>query len=248
MRRLIILAVAIVAVPLAAQGTVVIVSDSACDVAMAELLASVIEARIVKVEWGELDEEAIEEVVEASPENTIIIGGSMAVIDEIQGILEDMGFSVFRIAGEDRAETSLELYRAFKEHFNDDFAVIVVDTSNASINRGKRLAIKNGVPLFFCDISELDGMLEEIRELGIEEIRIITSNRQDDLRTVCEKRLKEASQKLAEFEFAEEDEELAQECEILLQEATEAFENGNYLLCLQYITDLETLLNGFQEE
>jgi putative cell wall-binding protein len=169
-------------------------------------------------------------------------------VKQIQEALEEMGFSIFRIEGKDRAETSLQLYKTFKEYFNQDFAVVVVDTSATSIERGKRIAIRYSVPLFFCDVSELDRMLEEINTLGIEEVRIITSNRQDDLRTICQKRLNEAQEQLADIESAEEDEELVMECKELLQKATEAFEDGNYLLCLQYLTNLETLLSELQEE
>lgn len=275
MRWLVIFAVVILAVPIAAQGTIVIVSDSACDVAMAELLASVMEAKIVKVEWGQFDEDVIEDVVEEDPDNIIIIGGNKAVVDQIQELLERLGFSIFRAAGKDRAETSLELYKAFQEYFNDDFAVVVVDTNRVSIYKGKRLAIKHSVPLFFCDVSELDDMLTEISELGIEEVRIITSNRQSDLRTTCEKRLEEVQERLEKIEeqlkgtvteedteateedtdITEEEEEdtditeeekLLEECKMLLQKATEAFEDGNYLLCLQYLTDIETLLNELE--
>lgn len=261
MRWLVILAVVILAVPIAAQGTIVIVSDSACDVAMAELLASVMEAKIVKVEWGQFDEDVIEDVVEEDPDNIIIIGGNKAVVDQIQELLERLGFSIFRAAGKDRAETSLELYKAFQEYFNDDFAVVVVDTNRVSIYKGKRLAIKHSVPLFFCDVSELDDMLTEISELGIEEVRIITSNRQSDLRTTCEKRLEEVQEQLEKVEeqlkgtVTEEEEEdtevteeekLLEECKMLFQKATEAFEDGNYLLCLQYLTDIETLLNELE--
>ncbi|MBU7013367.1 MAG: hypothetical protein HXS52_02850 [Theionarchaea archaeon] len=248
-KRWLVIAVSLVlAAPIAAQGTVVIVSDSDCDVAMAELLASVTEAKIVEVEWGQFDENILLEVVESDPNNIIIIGGSMAVVEQIQQMLDQMGFSVFRVAGRDRAQTSLELYKAFQEHFNNEFAVVVVDTSRASIVRGKKLAIENSVPLFFCDVSQLDDMLEQINQLGIEEIKIITSNRQDDLRTICEKRLKEASERLAGIEFAEEDVELKEECEKLLKKATESFEDGNYLLCLQHLTELEKLLSELQEE
>jgi putative cell wall-binding protein len=235
-------------VPVAAQGTLIIVSDSDCDVAMAELLASVMEAEIVEVGWGKYEEDTLQNVMESDFENIIIIGGNMAVVKQIQEALEEMGFSIFRIEGKDRAETSLQLYKTFKDYFNQDFAVVVVDTSATSIERGKRIAIRYSVPLFFCDVSELDRMLEEISTLGIEEVRIITSNRQDDLRTICQKRLNEAQEQLADIESAEEDEELVTECKELLQKATEAFEDGNYLLCLQYLTSLETLLSELQEE
>jgi putative cell wall-binding protein len=238
----------ILVVPVAAQGTLVIASNSACDVAMAELLASVTDAKIVKVEWGQFNEDIIEEVAESDPEDIIIIGGSMAVVDQIQEALESLGFSIFRIAGKDRAETSLELYRTFKEHFKDDFAVVVVDMNSSSINRGKIQAIKNGVPLFFCDVSELDDMLKEINELGIEKVKIITSNRQTDLRTTCEKRLREAQRRLEAVEVTELNAELAGECEQLMILAEEAFENGNYLLCLQYLPDIEALLIELEEE
>ncbi len=89
MRWLVIFALGLLAVPLAAQGTIVIVSDSDCDVAMAELLASVMEAEVVKVEWGFFDEEAIAEVVESEPDNIIIIGGTKAVVDQIQEVRAD---------------------------------------------------------------------------------------------------------------------------------------------------------------
>jgi putative cell wall-binding protein len=250
MRRLVILAVAILAMPIAAQSTLVIVSDSDCDIAMAELLASVTEAEIVQVEWGQFNEETIEEVIQSDPDTIYIIGGGMAVVEEIQEVLEDMGFSIFRIAGEDRAETSLELYRTFKEHFNTDFAVLVIDTNRYSINRGKQMAIKSGVPLFFCDTSEIDYMLTEINALDIEEVKIITSNRQTDLRSTCEKRFTEAGERLEVIEIAEDNEEmiaLARECESLLLLAQEAFENGSYLLCLQYLIDVETLLIELEE-
>lgn len=250
MRRLVIIALAILAMPIAAQSTLIIVSDSHCDIAMAELLASVTEAEIVEVEWGQFNEETIEEVVQSDPDTIYIIGGGMAVVEEIQEILEDMGFSIFRIAGEDRAKTSLELYKTFKEFFNDDFAVLVVDTNRNSIERGKRMAIKSGVPLFFCDTSEINDMLKEINELGIEEVKIITSNRQTDLRSTCEKRLKEAQERFGVIEIAEDNEEmleLAQEYEELMQLAQEAYENGNYLLCLQYLIDIETLLIELEE-
>jgi putative cell wall-binding protein len=276
----------VLVVPVAAQGTYIIVSDSDCDVAMAELLASVMEAKIVKVEWGSYDEEALEELVEKDPETVIIIGGSMAVVDQIQDFLESMGFPIFRIAGEDRKETSLEVYRSFKDYFNDDFAVIVVDTNRSSIWRGKRLAIRNSVPLFFCDVSELDDLIKEVDNLGIEEVKIISGNRQDDLRTTCEKRLKEAQERFEkivetieaseepeseeeieseeaseepeseeEIESEEESEEsvneelleAVEECRKLLEKAIDAFEDGNYLKCLEYLVDVEKLLNELEE-
>lgn len=248
MRKLAIIILVILMVPVAAQGTLIIVSDSDCDVAMAELLASVMEAEIVEVEWGKYDEDALKTVMESDYENIIIIGGNMAVVKQIQDALEEMGFSIFRAEGKDRAETSLHLYKTFKDYFNQEFAVVVVDTSTTSIERGKRIAIQYSVPLFFCDVSELDRMLDEIDTLGIEEVRIITSNRQDDLRTICQKRLNEAQTQLADIESAEEDEELVMESKELLQKAKEAFEDGNYLLCLQYLTTLEPLLNELQEE
>jgi putative cell wall-binding protein len=158
-----------------------------------------------------------------------------------------MGFSIFRVAGEDRKETSLQLYKTFKDYFRDDFAVVVVDMHRASISRGKRLAIRNSVPLFFCDVSELEDMLKEISELGIEEVKIITGNRQDDLRTTCEKRLKEAQNRLEDIEVTELNEEVVQECVTLLEQVIEAFEDGNYLLCLEYLADLEKLLNELEE-
>jgi putative cell wall-binding protein len=248
MRRLVILVAVILVVPIAAQGTLVVVSDSDCDVAMAELLASVMEARIVKVEWGEFDEEALMEIVESEPDDIIIIGGSMAVVEHIQEVLEDRGFSIFRIAGKDRAQTSLELYKTFKEYFRDDFAYVVVDTNRASISRGKRLAIKYSVPLFFCDVSELDEMLEEINELGIENVKIITSNRQTDLRSTCEKRLKEAQRRFERIDVTELNQEYVDDCEILLEKAEEAFEEGNYILCLEYLADIENILSELEEE
>jgi putative cell wall-binding protein len=288
MKRLVILLAVILVVPVAAQGTFVIVSNSDCDVAMAELLASVMEAKIVKVEWGEFDEEALTEVVEEDPETIIIIGGNMAVVEQVQEFLENLGFPILRIAGRDRAETSLELYKNFKDYFNDDFAVIVVDMNKASILRGKKQAMKSGVPLFFCDVSQLDDMIEEISELGIEDVKIVTGNRQSDLRTTCEKRLKETEERLketeerlketeeeaeveetdieeAEVEETEveeteveeteveeeaktEEEKMLEECKTLLQKARDAFEDGNYILCLQYLTDIETLLNNLEEE
>ncbi len=248
MRWLVILAVIILAVPIAAQGTLVIVSDSDCDVAMAELLASVTEAEIMKVEWGYFDEELIEQVLQKDPENIIIIGGSQAVVDQIEEVLQRLGFSIFRAAGKDRAETSLQLYKAFKEYFNDDFAVVVVDMHRASISRGKRLAIQNSVPLFFCDVSELDDMAKEINELGITDIRVITGNRQDDLRTICENKLREVQEWLAGIEITEENEEIISECESLLEDASEAFEDGNYLSCLEYLASLENLLKELEVE
>lgn len=275
MKRLVILLAVVLVVPVAAQGTYIIVSDSDCDVAMADLLASVMEAKIVKVEWGSYDEEALEELVEKDPETVIIIGGSMAVVDQIEEFLESMGFPIFRIAGEDRKETSLEVYRNFKDNFNDDFAVIVVDTNRSSILRGKRLAIKNSVPLFFCDVSELDDLIKEVDNLGIEEVKIISGNRQDDLRTTCEKRLKEAQERFEEIvetiEGSEESEseeegeeeiesiregeesvneellEAVEECRKLLTKAVDAFEDGNYLKCLEYLVDVEKLLNELEE-
>ena len=284
MKRLVILLAVILVVPVVAQGTFVIVSNSDCDVAMAELLASVMEARIVKVEWGEFDEEALTEVVEEDPETIIIIGGNMAVVDQVEEFLENLGFPILRVAGRDRAETSLELYKNFRDYFNDDFAVIVVDMNRASILRGKKQAMKSGVPLFFCDVSQLDDMIEEINELGIEDVKIVTGNRQSDLRTTCEKRLKEVEERVREIEemlksldgeeaepesrtdieetdIEEEPEEtepeevepteeeiMLEECKALLQKARDAFEDGNYILCLQYLTDIETLLTNLEEE
>ncbi len=242
MKRWIFLIVVMLMAPIAAQGTAIIVSDSDCDVAMAELLASVMEAEIIEVEWGTFDEKAIEEVLKSNPENIIIIGGSMAVVDKIQDTLEKMGFSIVRIAGKDRTETSLELYRSFKDYFSTDFAVVVVDTSRASIVRGKNLAIRYKVPLFFCDVSDLDYVLEEINTFGITEIRIITSNRQGDLRSMCEKKLQELKERVDKIEVTEENGEVVTQCKSLYLLAQEAFENGNYLLCLQYLTEIESLL------
>lgn len=242
----VIILMGILAAPLAAQGTVIMVSNSECDIAMAELLASVTKASIVKVEWGKFDAEAVEKAAASNPQTIVIVGGSKAVVDRIEKTLRDMGFSILRVAGKDRAETSLELYRTFKQYFNKDFAVIVVDMHKASIQRGKNLAIQYKVPLFFCDVSELDDMIKEVNDLGIKEVKIITGNRQDDLRTTCEKRLKEDQKQLESIPVTEKNKKTIEECRILLKKAYDAFDDGDYLLCLDYLTDLETLLHTLE--
>ncbi|USS41431.1 cell wall-binding repeat 2 family protein [Thermococcus aggregans] len=96
---------------------VILVSDNEADSALAEELATLLNASIVVTTWGVYDPNVTAEIMSYAPDKVIIIGGPDAVPKDYETDLNEMGISYVRWYGKDRYGTNLEvLKKAIEEH------------------------------------------------------------------------------------------------------------------------------------
>lgn len=143
--------------PVALGQTVLLVSDNPADLAAVESIPT--EEAVVTSEWGAEDTAAIDEVVAAAPEEVIIVGGVVAVPQEVEDALKERGLKTRRIAGKDRYETALEVA---DEMFGETSEVIVAQGDDpAGIEAAKLEAKEKGVPVVF---TKAEGMPENVKQ------------------------------------------------------------------------------------
>ena len=112
-----------------AQATlsiVILVSDNEADSALAEDLASILNATIVVTTWGVYDTNVTAEIMSYAPDNVIIIGGPDAVPKEYETDLNELGIPYVRWYGEDRYETNLEVIKYALEEYPELFVNIKI--------------------------------------------------------------------------------------------------------------------------
>ena len=112
-----------------AQATlsiVILVSDNEADSALAEDLASILNATIVVTTWGVYDTNVTAEIMSYAPDKVIIIGGPDAVPKEYETDLNELGIPYVRWYGEDRYETNLEVIKYALEEYPELFVNIKI--------------------------------------------------------------------------------------------------------------------------
>ncbi|USG99829.1 cell wall-binding repeat 2 family protein [Thermococcus argininiproducens] len=112
-----------------AQATlsiVILVSDNEADSALAEDLASILNATIVVTTWGVYDTNVTAEIMSYAPDKVIIIGGPDAVPKEYETDLSELGIPYVRWYGKDRYETNLEVIKYALEEYPELFVNIKI--------------------------------------------------------------------------------------------------------------------------
>lgn len=109
------------AIPYVAAETetgMILVSDTNADCAVAETLADESGATIITTVWGDFEQSVIDSIIETSPEEVIIIGGPMAVVEGYETQLEENGINVTRLGGQTRQQTSLTVFNQYRNRYN----------------------------------------------------------------------------------------------------------------------------------
>lgn len=92
-----------------AENVVIVNGDKLPDALAATPLAKEKNAPILLTNTNKLNKETREELKRLNPKNIMIIGGEVAVSQNVKSELEQMGMNVDRISGKTRFETSLEI-------------------------------------------------------------------------------------------------------------------------------------------
>lgn len=146
----------------------VLVSDNKADMAVAEKLASHYSIPMVVTPWGNFRQRTAEELKALKPGLVWIVGEHEAVPEKYRGTLENAGVDYTVYGGETRQQTSLELYKNFKQPL--DLEPIVCD--------GKKPVITEGtIPVYVYNSPE--SVVEEVKE--ITEVHIASKGRAEEL-------------------------------------------------------------------
>ena len=98
-----------------ASTTVVLTSDNEADLAVANVLADTIGAKVIVTPWGTLSDDAIAEIEASGATEVYVIGGEIAVPD----VEEKIKITVKRFAGKDRYETSALVAKRMEKEKHD---------------------------------------------------------------------------------------------------------------------------------
>ncbi len=105
---------------------VILVSDNEADSALAEELATLLNASIVVTTWGVYDPNVTAEIMSYAPDKVIIIGGPDAVPKDYETDLNETGISYVRWYGKDRYGTNLDVLKNTIEEFPELFEDVKV--------------------------------------------------------------------------------------------------------------------------
>jgi hypothetical protein len=136
-----------------AGTTIVLVSDNYADCAVAEALAEENDATIVKTTWGEFEQSVLDTIAAEAPDDVIIIGGPMAVLDDYETGLQDAGIDFNRAYGQTRQQTSLAVFNQYRNMYN--WSAAVGDGTQPYRTAGK-------FPVwYFDDETEIDSFIQQ---------------------------------------------------------------------------------------
>ncbi|WP_456367447.1 cell wall-binding repeat-containing protein [Thermococcus sp.] len=151
-------------------ATVILVSDNAADKAIAEYLANLTGAIVVTTTWGVYDPNVTAEILSYAPDQVIIIGGPMAVVDEYVTDLEEYNITVYRWWGANRYETDLAVVCNASKLFGIKFnaSVVVAGNDSLAIQTALRLAAEKKAMIIYVNqstnVSKLMEMFQ-VREM-----------------------------------------------------------------------------------
>ncbi|CAB3287238.1 Cell wall binding repeat 2-containing protein [Methanocaldococcus lauensis] len=120
-KKMVVLLLSLVALPIVSTNTVVLVSDNCADQATALELAKALNATVVTTTWGVYDENVVNEILALNPDKVIIIGGPLAVVENYTTALENAGITVERVGGQTRYETNANVTLRFQNQFKNAF-------------------------------------------------------------------------------------------------------------------------------
>ncbi len=91
----------------------------------------------------------------------ILLGGTAAISDAVKGELEASGFTVDRIAGENRYETAVEIAKRLEERVDFNTAFIAVGTNYADALAASSYAAIRGEPILLVEKNQIPGATED---------------------------------------------------------------------------------------
>jgi len=170
---------------------VVVVSDNPFDLAVAELLRDRVNASLVVLEDGELNESTVTELIMLNPERVYIVGGLDAVSWEVESLFgasiggridsiwhgtSSEGVEVIRFHGSDRYKTSWLVAEEWKQSKK---VYLVHGHDPVGLERAFSQAKREGAPILYYNPYHVPPLIKElesrIRALGAEDIILTTS-------------------------------------------------------------------------
>ncbi|WP_459202386.1 cell wall-binding repeat-containing protein [Methanococcus sp. CF] len=116
----------VVLMPVSYASDVILVSDNFADKLVAQTIADELdEFELVESPWGNFSNDTLNEILNYTPENVVIIGGTVAIPENYTTALESENISVERINGSDRFETNNLTINRFKDLFVNKTILIV---------------------------------------------------------------------------------------------------------------------------
>uniref|UniRef100_A9A790 Putative cell wall binding repeat 2-containing protein n=1 Tax=Methanococcus maripaludis (strain C6 / ATCC BAA-1332) TaxID=444158 RepID=A9A790_METM6 len=125
----------IILMPISYASDVILVSDNFADKLVAQQVANELdEFELVESPWGNFSNDTLNEILNYTPENVVIIGGPVAVPENYKAALNSKNIGVERINGSDRLDTNNNTIHRFKDLFVNRTIVIVYAYENDSYN------------------------------------------------------------------------------------------------------------------
>ncbi len=147
-----------------AQADVIVLSsDNAADISAAEAAAGMSNATLINSSWGERDLDAVEMVKALSPSKVVVIGGNLAVPEEILAKLKSAGIETARVSGADRYETAAEVAYYFWK--NAPEVLMVEGTDKEAMKEARIEAKEKGIPIVFMEKGTVRESVNERLEL-----------------------------------------------------------------------------------
>ena len=153
----------------AGTDTVILSSDNPADLSAAEAAAGTINAIIVNSSWGETDETAIAEIGKIAPLRVIIIGGQVAVPEQMALKLKEAGIEYERVWGEDRYETAAKIAGYFWKNAQE--AIIVEGTDKEAMEEARIEAKERKIPIVFMEKGLVrEKVNEQLERLNVKQV------------------------------------------------------------------------------
>lgn len=112
--------------PVSFASDVILVSDNFADKLVAQTIAEELdEFVLIESPWGNFSNDTLNEILNQTPENVVIIGGTTALPENYTTALENENIAVERINGSDRYETNNLTINRFKSLFYNKTILIV---------------------------------------------------------------------------------------------------------------------------
>jgi len=148
------------------RKTVILVSDNEADSVLAEYIARLARAPIVKTPWGIYDPNVTAEIKDHSPDKVIIIGGPVAVPEPYEDDLKELNITVERWWGEDRYETNIAVLGNVTKLGLRLRNVVIAVPGNDSIAMKEaltRAVATKGFMVFFNENTDLNKVLARLK-------------------------------------------------------------------------------------
>jgi len=264
MLKKLILLLTLIVVPMVSATDVILVSDNPADYVAVEGIAKAVNATVIKTPWGIFNESVLDEIKSLNPNNVIVVGGPMAVVENYTKELENIGIEVERIAGENRYETNANLVLKFKHMFGNGTTVYVYHGDDIALNgtfqgmdKPLLVLLTNGVNLT-VDPEDLDLEIEEVEvmdsplyngSLVAEKFKMKGANvkikavPQDEIEVMMENKITALKMKIDLLKSqgidASELEDKLEELESILDETEEAMDEDKYEEAYKLMVELQ---------